>query len=161
MEKRLFYRYLGEGKKMAYSNALSAYRETRIRTASQGQLIIMLYDEAVRQLDRALELMGLNAGGKKEPGRIEHIGKAITKTQDILTELMVSLDFDQGGEIAKNLFALYTWFNKELLEAHMEQDLTRLTVARNQINDLREAWSEVAIKSAEAGRPVEGVNIAG
>ncbi|MDR2143857.1 MAG: flagellar export chaperone FliS [Treponema sp.] len=146
---------------MAYTNALSAYRETRIRTASQGQLIIMLYDEAVTQLDGALELMGLNVSGKKEPGRIEHIGKAIGKTQDIVTELMVSLDFEQGGEIAKNLFALYTWFNKELLEAHMSQDLTRVTIVRNQINELREAWSEAALKSVEAGRPREGVNIAG
>jgi flagellar protein FliS len=121
----------------------------------------MLYDEAVKQLDGALELMGLNAAGKKEPGRIEHIGKAVSKTQDILTELMVSLDFDQGGEIAKSLFALYSWFNKELLEAHMEQNLTRVTIVRNQINELREAWGEVALKSAEAGRPREGVNIAG
>jgi flagellar protein FliS len=146
---------------MAYTNALSAYRETRIRTASQGQLIIMLYDEAVKQLDSILELMGLNASGKKEPGRIEHIGKAVSKAQDIITELMVSLDFEQGGEIAKNLFALYTWFNKELLEAHMNQNLTRVTIVRNQINELREAWNEVAAKSVEAGRPREGVNIAG
>lgn len=146
---------------MAYSNALSAYRETRIRTASPGQLVIMLYDEAVRQLDRALELMGLNTADKKEPGRIEHIGKAITKTQDILTELMVSLDFEQGGEIAKNLFALYTWFNKELLESHISRDLGRIGAVRNQINDLREAWSEAAFSSAETGRHAEGVNIAG
>ncbi|MDR0402083.1 MAG: flagellar export chaperone FliS [Treponema sp.] len=146
---------------MAYTNALSAYRETRIRTASQGQLIIMLYDEAVRQLDSALELMGLNASEKKEPGRIEHIGKAIGKTQDIVTELMVSLDFEQGGEIAKSLFALYTWFNKELLEAHISQNLSCVAIVRNQINELREAWSEAALKAAEAGRPREGVNIAG
>jgi flagellar protein FliS len=53
---------------MAYTNALSAYRETRIRTASQGQLIIMLYDEAVKQLDSALELMGLYVSGIKETG---------------------------------------------------------------------------------------------
>jgi flagellar protein FliS len=146
---------------MAYPNALSAYRETRIRTASQGQLIIMLYDEAVKQLNSGLELMGLNVSGKKEPGRIERIGKAISKAQDIVTELMVSLDFEQGGEVAKNLFALYTWFNKELLEAHISQDLARVTIVRNQINELREAWSEVAAKSVEAGRPREGVNIAG
>jgi flagellar protein FliS len=146
---------------MAYTNALSAYRETRIRTASQGQLIIMLYDEAVKQLDRALELMGLNAGGKKDPARIEHIGKAVVKAQEIFTELMVSLDFDQGGDIARNLFALYTWFNRELLESHMSQDFTRVTVVRNMVKDLRIAWGEIAAKANSEGRPVEGVNIAG
>jgi flagellar protein FliS len=148
---------------LAYPNALSAYRETRVKTASQGQLIIMLYDEAVRQLDMGLDLLGLNLSGKKEPGRIEQIGKCILKTQEIITELMVSLDFDQGGDIAKNLFALYTWFNQELLEANISQDSQRITTIRGMINELRGAWSEIIAKnSAEGvGRPSAGVNIAG
>jgi flagellar protein FliS len=146
---------------VAYTNALSAYKETRIRTASQGQLIIMLYDEAVKQLDKGLELIALNSTGKKDPSRIEHIGKAIVKTQAIITELMVSLDFDQGGEIAKNLFALYTWFNKELLEANMDMDPVRITAVRKMFNDLRISWAEIAAKTSAEGRPVEGVNIAG
>ncbi|MDR0599921.1 MAG: flagellar export chaperone FliS [Treponema sp.] len=146
---------------MAYTNALSAYRETRIRTASQGQLIIMLYDEAVKQLDKGLELIGLNESGKRDPARIEVVGKAIVKAQDIITELMVSLDFDQGGDIARNLFALYTWFNRELLEAHMGMDLVRITVVRDMINDLRGAWTRIAAKTSAEGRPSAGVNIAG
>jgi flagellar protein FliS len=149
------------GGTMVYTNALSAYKETRIRTAGPGQLIIMLYDEAVKQLDKSLELAGLNMSGKKDPARIESIGKAVVKAQDIITELMVSLDFEQGGEIAKNLFALYTWFNKELLEAHMGMDLTRITVVKNMINELRGAWVEIAAKTNAEGRPVEGINIAG
>ncbi|MDR1929530.1 MAG: flagellar export chaperone FliS [Treponema sp.] len=145
---------------MAYTNALSAYKETRIRTAGQGQLIIMLYDEAVKQLDTALELMGLN-NQEKDPARIERIGRAIVKSQDIFTELMVSLDFEQGGEIAKNLFALYTWFNKELLESHMSQDISRVTAVRNMAKELRGAWGEIAAKTSAEGRPAEGINIAG
>jgi len=143
------------------NNALSAYKETRIRTASQGQLIVMLYDEAVKQLDRAVELLSLNKSGKRDPSRIEVIGKAIIKARDIITELMVSLDFDQGGEIAQNLFALYTWFNKELMEAHMSIDIVRITDVRNMVNDLRGAWVETSAKTSAQGRPVEGVNIAG
>jgi flagellar protein FliS len=148
---------------VAYKNALSTYKETRIKTASQGQLIIMLYDEAVKQLDRALELLALNQGGKKDPGKIEQIGKAILKSEEIVTELMVSLDFEQGGEIAKNLFALYTWFNRELLESNISQDIKRITVVRNMLNDLRGAWFEIASKNiAEtAGREAVGLNIAG
>ncbi|MDR0554695.1 MAG: flagellar export chaperone FliS [Treponema sp.] len=147
---------------MAYTNALSAYRETRIKTASQGQLIIMLYDEAVKQLDNSLDLIALNGRDKKDPARIEQIGKAIIKTQEIITELMVSLDFEQGGEIAKNLFALYTWFNQELMESQIAQDLRRITNIRNMMNDLRGAWSEAATKISADGmnRPGEGVSIA-
>jgi flagellar protein FliS len=148
---------------LAYTNALSAYRETRIKTASQGQLIIMLYDEAVKHLDRGLDLLEKNAMGKKDPGKIELINKAVLKTQEIITELMVSLDFEQGGEIAKNLFALYTWFNKELLEANIKQDIRRITIIRNMLNELRGAWNEVVAKNASesAGKAVTGVNIAG
>ncbi|MDR2631488.1 MAG: flagellar export chaperone FliS [Spirochaetaceae bacterium] len=148
---------------MAYTNALAAYRETRIKTASQGQLIIMLYDEAVRQLDRSLELLTLNAVEKKDPARIEQIGKAVVKTQEIITELMVSLDFEQGGDIAKNLFALYTWFNQELLEANIAQDLKRITNVRSMLGDLRNTWVEVIAKNSSegAGRPSAGINIAG
>jgi flagellar protein FliS len=148
---------------LAYNNALSTYKETRIKTASQGQLILMLYDEAIKQLSRAHELLELNNSEKKEPGRIEQIGKAIMKTQAIVTELMVSLDFEQGGDIAQNLFSLYTWFNRELVEANIRQDTQRILTVRNMMGDLRTTWNEIAAKnSAEApNREVAGLNIAG
>jgi len=152
-----------EGVILAYTNAISTYRETRIKTASQGQLVMMLYDEAIKSLDRALELLSLEAGGKKNPGNIEKISKSVLKTQEIITELIVSLDFEQGGEIAKSLFSLYTWFNKELFEANIKHDIRRLTSVRNQLNELRSAWAEVTAKNSPetAGKSVVGVNIAG
>lgn len=148
---------------MAYSNALSAYRETRIKTASQGQLIVMLYDEAVKQLDLALEILDRETGGKKDPARIEARNKAVVKAQQIVTELMASLDFETGGEIARNLFSLYNWFNRELLQANIAADAPRVRAVRTMVDELRSAWQEIVAKtSAEAaGRPSGGVNIAG
>jgi flagellar protein FliS len=152
-----------EGTILAYTNAISTYRETRVKTASQGQLVMMLYDEAVKSMDRALELLSLNTGGKKNPGNIEKISKSILKAQEIITELTVSLDFEQGGDIAKSLFSLYTWFNKELLEANIAQDMRRITFVRIQLNELRSAWAEIAAKSGpeSVGKSAVGVNIAG
>lgn len=151
------------GHNLAYTNVVSAYRETRIKTASQGQLIIMLYDEAARQLDRGLDLLQANVSGKRDPGKIEAIGKTIVKTQEIITELMVSLDFEQGGDIAKNLFSLYTWFNKELLEANITWDIKRILTVRNMFNELRSAWADIVAKTVagDMGQPSPGVNIAG
>jgi flagellar protein FliS len=105
----------------------------------------------------------LNDTGKKDPSRIEKISKAVVKTQEIIAELMVSLDFEQGGEVAKNLFALYTWFNRELMEANIDQNARRITVVRNHMDLLRGSWHEiVATNSAEtANREVVGLNIAG
>ena len=148
---------------MAYKNASSTYKETRITTASQGQLIIMLYDGAEKQLNLALEQLELNNSDKKDPGRIEQIGKALMKAEEIITELMVSLDFEQGGEIAKNLFALYTWFNRELMEANIAQDIRRITTVRDMVSELRNSWKEIAGKySADSvNREAVGLNIAG
>jgi flagellar protein FliS len=147
---------------MAYQNAIAAYRETRIKTAGQGQLIVMLYDEAVKHLDRGLELLGVNTPGKRDPGKIEQINKDLLKAQEIITELMVSLDFDHGGEIARNLFSLYAWFNQELLDSGIKHDVHRITIVRNMVNELRGAWVEVASRTTETvGRALGGLNIAG
>ena len=148
---------------MAYNSALSTYKETRIKTASQGQLIIMLYGEAVRQLDIALDLLETSDSGKRDPSRIEKISKAVVKTQEIVAELMVSLDFEQGGDIAKNLFSLYTWFNRELMEANIDQDAKRISGVRSLIDELRGAWQRIVVTNAAetANREVVGLNIAG
>jgi flagellar protein FliS len=147
---------------LAYKNASSTYKETTIKTAGQGQLIVMLYDEAVKQLTKAIELLELDNTGKKDPRRIEHIFNAVMKTEEILTELMVSLDFEQGGDISKNLFSLYTWFNRELLEANINKDKNRMTIVRDMISDLRNAWSQISNQSSEkANREAAGLDIAG
>jgi flagellar protein FliS len=144
-------------------NALSAYRQTRIKTASQGQLIIMLYDGGISSLDHALRLLRGRLEFKKNPSKIEETGKAILKAQEIITELMVSLDFENGGDIAENLFALYTWFNKELLEAHVTLDEARIMAVRDSLVEIRKSWAEIVAKTSAAGNPESsaGINIAG
>jgi flagellar protein FliS len=121
----------------------------------------MLYDKAIRHLDGGLELLRLEASDK-DPARIEQISKAMMKAQEIITELMVSLDFEQGGTIAKNLFALYTWFNQELLESGIDHDEKRVIAVRTMLNNLRSAWIEIAAAGVEnSGRQAVGLNIAG
>lgn len=148
---------------MAYSNASQTYKQTAIKTASQGQLIVMLYDEAVKQLTRAIELLELNRTEKKDPARFELIGKSIMKTEEILTELMISLDFEQGGEISKNLFSLYTWFNRELVEANINQDINRIITVRDMLSDLRNTWSKIASHGGgkQPSAETSGLDIAG
>ena len=148
---------------MAYKNASSTYKETKVKTASQGQLIIMLYDEAVRQLTLSIELLQINTSEKKDPGKIEKISKAVMKAEEIITELMVSLDFEQGGEIAKNLYSLYSWFNRELMEANIAQEMDRIKTVRDMLLDLRNTWNDIAGKHTvePVNREAVGLNIAG
>lgn len=142
---------------MHSAQPLKTYRETQIRTASQGSLIVMLYDEALRRIRQAVGLM------EKAAARdIEAIGGHLTKAQDIVTELMVSLDFERGGEIARSLFSIYMFANRELMQANMKKDPSALERIHSLLADLRGAWVEVAAKgepqTVDGG---SGVNIAG
>jgi len=122
----------------------------------------MLYDEAVKQLALAIGLLEKNQNEKKDPGKIEQISKSVMKTEEIITELMISLDFEQGGEIAKHLFSLYTWFNRELLEANITQDVDRIKTVKNMLSELRETWNTISQNaSSQPNREAVGINIAG
>ena len=139
------------------NNPLETYRETQIRTASQGKLIVMLYDGAIRNINLALESL------KEKPRKLDKISNYIIKAQDIITELIVSLDFEKGGEIAKNLFSLYVFMNRQLLDANITKKNKPLEDVKRLLADLREAWVEIAKKGTgmNNGKGSEGVNIAG
>lgn len=143
------------------TNPINAYKETRIRTASPGQIIVMLYAEAVKQCDNAL--CYLDQDYRKRPELIEKINVAMGRVQDIITELMASLDFESGGEIAKNLFSLYIFFNREIMEANIAKDSVRIKAVRTMLDELRGAWAETVAKAGmHAGSTAQvGVNIAG
>ena len=119
------------------TDPLRAYRQTRVKTATQGRLIVMLYDEGVKQIRNAVAELGA------APARIERAHKAIVKAQDIITELMVSLDFENGGEIAGNLFHLYMYFNQRLVDANLSKEPSGLKEILTMMNDLRDAWSTI------------------
>ena len=138
-------------------NPLNAYRETKIKTASPGHLIIMLYEEAVRQIDTAASLMEM-----KEK-KLDQVNNAILRAQDMITELMVALDFDKGQEIARNLFNLYIYFNQELMTANIQKDPKPLRAVQKMVSELCDAWKQVVAKiGRESGGHSSGnVNIAG
>ena len=144
---------------MSPANPLNAYKETTIKTASPAKLIIMLYDEALRQIDNAMELLD---GGDK---RLDRVNNAIIRAQDMVTELTVSLDFEKGGEIANNLNNLYFYFNQQLMESNIRKSSEPLKPVRTMMAELREAWQQIAANSAntaeEHARDYRGVNIAG
>lgn len=138
-------------------NPVKAYKETQIKTASQGKLIIMLYDESVRQIEKAIT--GFSEGTQE----IDSVNAALIKAQDLITELMVSLDFERGGEIAKGLFSIYLFFNRQLMEANIKKDPEPLKNVTRMLTELRTAWAEVARKVGSNSEMNEnkGLNIAG
>lgn len=148
---------------MGYGQSLGAYgayRDTGVKTASQGKLVVMLYDEAIRQLSYAISyLMG---GNKIEAQHIEQFSKHIMKVQEIITELMISLDMEAGGDISKNLMSLYIYFNQELLNISISHDRTKITFIQDMLMQLRDAWAEAATEAGREPAPVmNGIDING
>ncbi len=146
---------------MGYTQVMNAYREIGVKTASQGKLIIMLYDEAVKQLGMAVSWFDSDL--KKDPRRIELANQNILKTQEIITELMASLDMEAGGEIARNLFSLYVYFNHELLAGNINKDREKIVHVRDLMDQLRMTWYEVVNSTpvqVQLNVPA-GVNITG
>jgi len=136
------------------SDPLSAYKQTRVKTATGGQLIVMLYDEALKQLKNAMEELG------SDNPKLDYIHNSIVKAQDIITELMASLDFEKGGEIAGNLFRLYMFFNRTLFDANLAKDAAGINDVYRLMSDLRQAWA--AIENTSVTRNAStGVNLAG
>lgn len=127
---------------MGYNQGYNAYKEASVKTASQGRLVVLLYEEAVKQLTLASSLFNQNL---KVPVKdIERFGKCILKTQEILTELQVSLDMEKGGEIAKNLMSLYIFFNKQLTDANIKKDKTIIDSVLKMMSELCESWRQAA-----------------
>ena len=123
---------------MAYNQAYSAYQKTNVTTASQGKLVVLRYEAAVKNLNSALSLM--DSEEKIKPCDIENFTKFIQKTQSIITELQVSLDMEKGADISKNLMSLYIFFNSELTSAIFNHSREKIEFVKKMMNELLSAW---------------------
>lgn len=133
---------------MAFNQAYSAYQKTNVTTASQGKLVVLLYEAAVKKLNSALALM--DSEGIIKPGDIENFTKLVQKAQAIITELQVSLDMEKGGEISKNLMSLYIYFNNELTDSIFNHKKEKIEFVVNMMNELLGAWRTASNSVANA-----------
>ena len=146
---------------MSYnSQAAAAYKETSVKTASPGSLILMLYTEGIKEINLAISKMRVPKIPAKD---IEAINNHIIKAQEIITELMAALDMDIGGEIAANLLSIYSYFNQQLLTANLKKDYKPLLDVSSMMQELHDVWKQI-IESQPVTQNSEvsvGVNIAG
>lgn len=116
----------------------SAYKTANIDTGDQGKLIIIAYDVAIKHCRFALEKFS-------DKDKIEERTKHLFKVQDALTELMSSLKMDVG-EIAQNLYRLYEYMLKRVVDANVKSDSKHIEEILDYLVELRSAWQE-AIKN--------------
>ena len=112
----------------------NAYQVSSVETAGPAQLTLLLYDRALVGLSRAQQATG--------PQRLELVNSELTKVQDIVAELLVTLDQERGGDIARSLAALYDFCLDRLISANVRKDLALLDEVRDVLVPLRDAWEQ-------------------
>ena len=125
---------------MVASGYARTYRANSVLTASPGQLVLMLYDGALKAIGLAREGF---ATGPDDPRRIETINQQLLKAQAILAELQNGLNLEAGGEFARTMHRLYDYHNSRLLEANMRKEVEPVIEVERLVRELREAWAQM------------------
>ena len=129
------------------------YRQNQVMTASPQQLVLMLYDRALRDLRQA-------ASAIEEKNHAE-TNKHLQHLEDILHELLLSIDVDlpeqEGGEIALNLGRLYDFYILRCREANITKDPVIVAELQQHIGDLRNTWAEAMLKAKQGDEGGGGI----
>lgn len=119
----------------SYAASTAAYQQQAVLTATPGQLVVMLYDGAIRFLRQADVAMG--------EGAVTHSHDRLNRAEAIIDELLSTLDMSQGS-IPQNLEGIYVFWKRLLWEVRLERDRDKLATLIRQIANLREAWAQIA-----------------
>ena len=108
------------------------YKQMAVKTANRGQILLMLYEGAIQHIKRAtLAIDKRDLAGK---------GIAIGKAHDIINELLNTLDFEVGGQVAIDLERLYYFIIEQLVKANVENSKDPLLNAQKLLETLLDAW---------------------
>lgn len=113
---------------------MNQYYQTQVSTASPEQILIMLYDGAIRFTRQAI------IGVEEEKPEMRRYG--ITKSMAIISEFAKTLDHKMGSHFAADLDALYAFMMRQLTEANLNNDVEKLKVVEKHLVELRGTWAE-------------------
>jgi flagellar protein FliS len=118
------------------ATAYAAYRSAEIETISQRDLIVLLYQGAERFLEAGRQAMELH--------QLETAMVQCRRAKEIFIELLSTLNFEVGGEVAKQLKELYAFLVLQITEASMRKDPQKITAIMPIIATLREGWQQIS-----------------
>lgn len=128
----------------AAARGINAYRQTEVQSRTPVELVVMLYDGAIRFIADAREAIAQRDVARR--------GNSISRALAIVSELQSTLDMKAGGEIAASLDSLYTFVRDRLVDASVKQDVRSLDEAGRVLNTLREGWVGISLGSRPAAR---------
>jgi flagellar protein FliS len=117
---------------MSQKGAFQKYKQTSVTSASREKLLLMMYEGAIKFTKKAIIAC--------EVKDIAERGLNIGRAYDIIMELNNTLNFEVGGELAKNLEALYVFMTDQLTQANIKGDPAPLHVVLKLLTTLNEGW---------------------
>lgn len=117
-----------------------AYRANSVLTAGPGQLVLMLFDGALRSLALARESCDRSSD---DPRELEVVNTQLIKAQKIISELQDTLNLEAGGEFARTMHRLYDYYNRRLLEANLRKQSAPIAEVERLLGEVRNAWAEM------------------
>lgn len=117
---------------MLRNQSYQAYQNNAVTTASGAQLTLMLYNGCVKFIQQGMKAM--------EGKQFEVKNKAIQRAQDIIQELMLTLN--QEIEISKQMMPLYEYIHYQLQQGNMKNDITSLEEALELVMEFRDTWKD-------------------
>jgi len=125
----------GNSKMSNQTTAYQQYKEVQVKTANRGKLLIILYQGCIKFLRLAKK--GI------QDNNIEMANNNIIKSQKIIIELMSTLNREKGGEIADNLYSLYDYMNRQLIEANIKKNLAPIEIVEELMLELLDSWQQL------------------
>jgi flagellar protein FliS len=132
-------------------NIAKTYLATQVETTSQGELVVLLYEAAIKFLKQAkVEIQAKNYARK---------GVLITRAMNVVHELAESLNPEKGGDLAKNLSGIYHFCTMRLVKANLDMNASMLEEVIAILDGLRSAFAQIvpqqqaAVRAASAAAP--------
>jgi flagellar protein FliS len=119
-----------------HARGAQAYYQTHVQSRTPVEVVVMLYDGAIRYLQQASRALA--------EGDLVTKRDALSRGMTIVSELQGMLNLEQGGEIARRLDGLYTYVHGCCLEANTQRKPEKLDEAVRLLGTLRSAWAELA-----------------
>ncbi|MDX1801192.1 MAG: flagellar export chaperone FliS [Marinobacter sp.] len=120
-------------------NGLQQYQrvntQTSITDADPHKLIQLLYNGALERINMAKARM--------QAKDFEGKGQLINKAIEIIGGLRGFLDFEQGGELAQRLEALYDYMERTLFEANVQSNVAKLDEVAGLLRQVKDGWDSI------------------
>ena len=126
---------------MTYTKMMTNYDRSSVETAGRLELVILCYDKAIQLI--------MQAKAHFEAEEFEEKARRFQKALAIIHELQSCLNLDEGGQIAKNLDAIYGYITRRLLLADIKRELAGFDEAVHILSELKEAWEAISSDSEE------------